>query len=107
LHRGQPAGSLTGDVVEMRRLTADHSAQRDDRIEAFRDRQCLRGGRQLPRARYLDDFNILWRGARSLQRVLRANQQTICDETVESRDYNRELEAVRIEISFDQLGHMG
>ncbi len=40
LHAIEPAGGLSSDVIKMRRVTANHGAQRDDRIAA----SCARRG---------------------------------------------------------------
>ena len=102
-----PLAACAGDMVEMRRLAPDHRAQSDDRIVPFPSGQRFRSERKFPRARNLDDLDVVRVGPRALQGVQCSGQQTFSDEAVESRAKHGKLEPARIEISFGHLRHMG
>jgi hypothetical protein len=57
--RGEARGGLARDVVEMRRVAADHAAQRDHRIVAPTGRQLARGQRQLEGAGHAQDHQLI------------------------------------------------
>src|SRR5687768_11254325 len=55
----QTARGFTGDVVEVRRLAANHRSDDNERIVPLGGEQPACGGRELPRARHPDHVNVL------------------------------------------------
>ena len=53
-----PLDASDGDVVEVRRVAADHGAQADDGVVPLRGGQLPRHHRQLPGAGRLDDLDV-------------------------------------------------
>src|SRR5262249_27666024 len=76
-HRGR-------DVVEVRRLAANHAPEADDRVEAAGFGRSARGLRQLVRARYVVHLDVL--GAAFEERIQRPALQAGRDPLVEARD---------------------
>ena len=58
LHRGESGGGLARDVIEMRRVAANHCAERDNGVGpvAVDEGSCSK--RQLPSSRYFYDLNV-------------------------------------------------
>ena len=82
----EPARRLAGDVVEVRRLAADHGAERDDARVAARLRERHRRERQLERPGNGHDRDRLAAHARPLELVQRPGQQLARELTVEAPD---------------------
>ena len=81
----EPAGAFARDVVEMRRRTLDHRAERNDRIVAAWLRQLARDERQVERTGRAHDLDLLVARAVALEHVDRAAHQLIDDEVIEAR----------------------
>ena len=99
LHGFESRCGLTSDVFKVRRVTANHGAERDNRIGLLVRGQDLSGQRQFPRARNAHHLDVGIRRARALQSFESAGQQTIRDNVVEPRTHHAELQAARIETS--------
>ena len=95
--------SLAGDVVEVRRGSADDRAERDDRVDLFARREAARDERDLPCAGHAHDRDVLARGAVAHERVDRALDQVVDDEVVEAaRDDGERAPAGDDERAFDR-----
>ena len=88
LDRGelQPARRLARDVVEVRRVAADHAAERDDAGEAARLRERHRGERELERARHGHHGDRVARRRRGVELGERRLEQPRRHVAVEPRD---------------------
>ena len=81
---GEPARRFAGDVVEVRRVAANHGADGDERVVALGREQAARRDRQLPRARHPDDVDVVDRDAVPHERVERAVDQRLDDVSIEA-----------------------
>ena len=97
----EPGGALAGDIVEMRRLAADHGAERDQRLVAARQREFARDHGHVEGARNAHDLDLLVRRPMALERIQRAPQQRLDHEIVEPRDHQGEAQIAHEELAFD------
>ena len=84
------ARRLAGDVIEVRRVAANHRADGDERVVALHGEQSPRGDRQLPRAGHPHHVDVVDGGAMPNERVERAVDETLDDFVIESAGHDRE-----------------
>src|SRR3546814_9641990 len=86
----QAARAFAGDVIEVRRVTADHRTERDDAVETAVEQQ-LRSQRNLVGAGRAKEFDMLAGHAPGLQGGTRASDQRIDDR---SEEHTSELQSL-------------
>ena len=89
----QAARRLAGDVVEVRRVTADHAAESDDAGKPACLRQRHGSERQLEGPGNLNDRDGVPGNARELELAERALEQPVRDLAVEAADDDRDCAA--------------
>ena len=85
----EPARALAGDVVEVRRLAADHRAERDDTVIAAIAEQQHRCQRNLVRTRRTMLHDVRHRHAPVLEAGARTGKQCVDDADVPARRQQR------------------
>ena len=90
--RRDAARALAGDVVEMRRRTADDGAEGDDAVATPRCRDPLDGERHLEGAGDPHQFDVGIAGTVPAQRRYRGSHERVDDEVVEARRDDREAD---------------
>src|SRR4029077_6947437 len=85
----EPPRGFPRDVLEMRRLAADHASERHDRIEALARRSRLRQHRELERTGRPCDLDVAARDAATPQRCARAIEELRRDVLVKAADNDR------------------
>ena len=97
----QAAGALAGDILEMRRVAADHAAERHDRVEAAAAGEAAHRHRQLEGAGHAHHRQLARLTAALEPGGLRSLEKTRDDEIVEARRDDRHLASARVRLAFD------
>src|SRR5580700_2958885 len=99
----QAARAFTGHIVKVRRVAADHTPERHERVITTAGGQLAGRDRQLERARYAHHRQVRGRAAVLEPRAGGALEQTRHDEIVETRRDDRDFAAARVNLAFDEL----
>ena len=97
----QAAGTFAGDVLEMRRVAADHAAERHQRVEAAAAGEATHGHRQLEGPGHAHHRQLARLTAALEPGGLRSLEKACDDEIVEARCHDRHLASVRVRLAFD------
>ena len=93
----QARARFSGDVIEVRRVAANHRAQRDDAVIAMRVRQHFRRQGKLKRSRHEKHVEAF--GARFVQASRAPSSSFSVIVRVEARHHDRERSPRRVEIA--------
>ena len=103
----ESGGRLAGDVVEVRRLAADHAAESDDAGVAARLRKRHRAERQLERARHGHHRDRLLCDPGLLELGERRREQPVHDLAVEARDDDADAATRVPRLALEQVDVVG
>jgi hypothetical protein len=84
-------------------LTADHSAERNERFVAMRHRQLAGNDGNVERPRYAHDFDLLLNHTVPFQRIERAAQQRLDHKIIEPCGDERKAQITGEQFSLDYL----
>src|SRR5581483_8221248 len=90
--RGDPTRSLSGNIIEMRRVAANHSAQAYYGVRLLMGDKCPGSQRNFPGTRNVHDIDSPEIGAMLLERIHRTFEEFIRNEVVEAAHYDGESE---------------
>src|SRR6202035_3243332 len=100
---GNTAGAFAGNIVKMRCLTADHRAERNERLVAMRHCQLARHDGNVEGPGYAHDFDLLLNHTVPFQGIERTAQQRLDHKIVEPRGDEREAQITGQQFSLDYL----
>ena len=100
------ARDFIDDHVVMRGVAAEQAAKADDGVILFRLRQRPCRGRNFKRPRHTDDLDVFLFRTRAQKPVISTLQKSLCDESVETRNDDRETFSGRVQAAGEaaQLG---
>src|SRR5262249_11534045 len=101
----KPFGNLTGYIVKMRRLAANHRTDTYNGVEAFRVDNFPDGQRQFPGTRNPVDCDIVRVRAQTAQDIGRAIDQSTDDEIVKSTCDYCELKTIGFQVTCYGMWH--
>ncbi len=102
----QAPGALPGDVVEMRRVAANHTAQRYDGIVPTACGELARDDGDLECARHACDEQVIGSATPFQPRRRGALEQACDDEVVEACRHDRNLAVASGEFTFHDAGRV-